>query len=189
MFDRCHVSAVEMEELHWEFGRYFESIHLRRSNGDHQGRLYCSQPPTLSPLLQFLQETFDAMFAILDAKTQQQGVSILVYNALVFMINFLVDEKKKYTNFRKALYPPLPCIHWHEWQVLDSYIANQFSGAMAHKHLMMCLKHFFDEIDTNPGSISKIIPTLKVTSPSTCMLTGVVVGVPVQIHHSVASAI
>lgn len=84
------------------------------------------------------------MFAILEMKSQT--VSMLVYNALVFIINFLVDEKKKYTNFKI---------------VLDTYIERQFSGTTAHKHLMMCLKHVFDELETNPSSISKIIPTLK----------------------------
>ncbi len=70
------------------------------------------------------------------------------YNAIVSTVALLVDEKKKYTNFRP---------------VLDTYIEKQFSSIMAHKHLMSCLKHYFDEIDLNAGQISKIIPTMKVT--------------------------
>lgn len=42
-------------------------------------------------IIKFLQESFDALFAILEARTEE--ISILVYNAIVFIIGLLVDSK------------------------------------------------------------------------------------------------
>jgi len=64
----------------------------------------------------------DAMFAILDAKPNS---STLVYNALIFIIGILVDERTAaYTNYRV---------------VLDGYIDNHFAGNTAYKTLLTCL--------------------------------------------------
>jgi hypothetical protein len=48
--------------------------------------------------VQFHRECFDAMFAILDSSTD--SVAILVYNALVFIIGILLDEKRSQTTGR-----------------------------------------------------------------------------------------
>jgi len=62
------------------------------------------------------------MFAILDAKP---NFSTLVYNALIFIIGILVDERTAaYTNYRV---------------VLDGYIDNHFAGKTAYKTLLTCL--------------------------------------------------
>eukprot|EP01114_Cavostelium_apophysatum_P014920 TRINITY_DN3977_c0_g1_i2.p1 TRINITY_DN3977_c0_g1~~TRINITY_DN3977_c0_g1_i2.p1 ORF type:complete len:1173 (+),score=379.10 TRINITY_DN3977_c0_g1_i2:1536-5054(+) len=94
-------------------------------------------------VIKFSQETFDALFGVLDAHA---NVAPLVYNAIVFIIGTLVDDKKNFSSFRP---------------ILDSYILNKFAGTTAHKHLMSCLKQYIDEIQQSSSKISKLIPTLK----------------------------
>jgi hypothetical protein len=56
-------------------------------------------------IIKFLQEIFDAMFAILDANKVAPD---LVYNSIVFIIGILMDEKtSRFTNFRYDLYRQL----------------------------------------------------------------------------------
>lgn len=74
---------------------------------------------------------------------------LLVYNAIVFIIGILLDEKRNQNagiDLRR---------------ILDTYISEHFTGAMAHKHLMNCLKQYLDRID-DKSQISKIIATFKV---------------------------
>eukprot|EP01114_Cavostelium_apophysatum_P020900 TRINITY_DN713_c0_g1_i1.p1 TRINITY_DN713_c0_g1~~TRINITY_DN713_c0_g1_i1.p1 ORF type:complete len:1705 (+),score=520.73 TRINITY_DN713_c0_g1_i1:76-5190(+) len=97
-------------------------------------------------ILKFLTECFDAMFAILEST--QEGVSLLVYNALVFIIGNLLDEKRS----------PSTVIELR--RVLDTYMTEHFSGTMAHKHLMTCLKQYLDRME-DMTQISKIILTFK----------------------------
>lgn len=70
------------------------------------------------------------MFAILDAK---EKFSNLVYNALVFILGILVDERTSaYTNFRR---------------VLDGYIEKQFAGKSAHKTLLNWLQQNMTKLE------------------------------------------
>jgi hypothetical protein len=46
-------------------------------------------------------------------------------------------------------------------RVLDAYISESFSGTMAHKHLMKCLKQTLDQMEEK-SKVSKIIASLKV---------------------------
>eukprot|EP01132_Coremiostelium_polycephalum_P004848 gene4848-6043_t len=75
-------------------------------------------------IIKFMQETFNALFAILEAK--KIGDPDLVFNAISWIIGLLVDEKtSRYTNFRP---------------VLDVYIENHFTSTVAHILLIGCLK-------------------------------------------------
>lgn len=94
-------------------------------------------------IIKFLKKSFNAMFSILDNTTSDQSVALLVYNAIVRIVGVLVDERKTYASFKP---------------VLDTYIQTQFSGALAHKHLMTCLKHYFDSMEKNR---SQLMSTLK----------------------------
>src|SRR5687767_8430904 len=97
---------------------------------------------------QFLTEIFDAMFAILESGIE--GVDSGVMNALVVIINVLVDDKRALTtgiNFRP---------------VLDTYITQHFSGVMVHKHLMKCLKFGLEQVQLGKTTVSHLISTFKV---------------------------
>jgi hypothetical protein len=87
------------------------------------------------------------MFSILDSGID--GVSSLVYNALVFTLGILLDEKRHTSGYN--LRP-----------VLNSYLNTHFCGTLAHTHLLKCLKQTIDESD-NKAQVSKITATLKVS--------------------------
>ncbi|EFA84626.1 DOCK family protein [Heterostelium album PN500] len=92
----------------------------------------------------------DALFKIYDSSTAGslfivEPVALLVYNAIVFIIGLLTDER---TNRFK-----------HFKTVLDEYIQNQFSGAMAHKHLLNCLSYHMQDFSSKESA--KISSTLK----------------------------
>ncbi|XP_078368993.1 dedicator of cytokinesis protein 1-like [Oculina patagonica] len=72
-------------------------------------------------IVKFLQDIFDALFAILNESAEQYGN--LVFQALVFIICILSDEK-----------------YQHFQDVLTTYIEKHFSAALAHKKLISCLK-------------------------------------------------
>jgi len=75
-------------------------------------------------IIKFMQETFNALFAILEAKKVLDPD--LVFQAITWIIGLLVDEKtSRYTNFRP---------------VLDVYIENHFTSSVAHILLIGCLK-------------------------------------------------
>lgn len=72
-------------------------------------------------IVKFLQDIFDALFAILNEGAEQYGN--LVFRALVFIICLLSAEK-----------------YQHFQDVLTTYIEKHFSAAMAHKKLISCLR-------------------------------------------------
>jgi hypothetical protein len=71
--------------------------------------------------IKFLPQTFDALFDILDAKLQVPNINDAVFNALVSVLEMLVDEKKQRKNMR-----PL----------LDVYIDTTMSSTTAQQHLI-----------------------------------------------------
>eukprot|EP01133_Synstelium_polycarpum_P010994 gene10994-12806_t len=74
-------------------------------------------------IIKFMQETFNALFAILEAKRVDPDA---VFNVITWIIGLLVDEKtSRYTNFRP---------------VLDIYIASHFASTVAHNALIGSLK-------------------------------------------------
>eukprot|EP01119_Soliformovum_irregulare_P019984 TRINITY_DN6420_c0_g1_i1.p1 TRINITY_DN6420_c0_g1~~TRINITY_DN6420_c0_g1_i1.p1 ORF type:complete len:1484 (+),score=565.54 TRINITY_DN6420_c0_g1_i1:731-5182(+) len=97
-------------------------------------------------VLKFLRETLDAMFQILDAGLP--NIDRLVTNALVSIINILLDEKKAQTS-GIDLKP-----------VLDSYISNNFSSIEGHLHLMKALKAVLEE-SREKKQVSQLIAVLK----------------------------
>ncbi|XP_007888770.2 dedicator of cytokinesis protein 3 [Callorhinchus milii] len=76
-------------------------------------------------IVKFLQDILDTLFSILDDNTEKYG--LLVFQSLVFIINLLRDSK--YFHFRP---------------VMDTYIQKHFSGALAYKELIRCLKWYMD---------------------------------------------
>ncbi|XP_078065472.1 dedicator of cytokinesis protein 3 isoform X3 [Mustelus asterias] len=76
-------------------------------------------------IVKFLQDILDTLFTILDDNTEKYG--LLVFQSLVFVINLLRDSK--YFHFRP---------------VMDTYIQKHFSGALAYKELIRCLKWYMD---------------------------------------------
>ncbi|KJE88818.1 hypothetical protein CAOG_00399 [Capsaspora owczarzaki ATCC 30864] len=92
-------------------------------------------------IVKFLQDIFDALFAILDKSPEKYGP--LVFDALVFIIGILAD--KKYSNFHS---------------VLDVYIQNHFSAAMAHVTLLNCLASILKRAD-DPQTGQQLRATMK----------------------------
>ena len=83
-------------------------------------------------IIKFLQETFDAMCQILDANLE--NVESLVYDAIVFVIGILVDEKtSRFTNFEP---------------VLTAYIEKHFTSKTAHETLLRCFLKYLESTDT-----------------------------------------
>ncbi|XP_074619689.1 dedicator of cytokinesis protein 1-like isoform X2 [Acropora palmata] len=72
-------------------------------------------------IVKFLQDIFDALFAILNESEEECGN--LVFRALVFIIRLLSAEK-----------------YQHFQGVLTTYIEKHFSAAMAYQKLMVCLR-------------------------------------------------
>lgn len=80
-----------------------------------------------------MQETFDSMCQILDANLE--NVAPLVFDAIVFVIGILVDEKtSKFTNFSP---------------VLDNYLSNHFNSKTAHKTILSCFTKFLRNPEVN----------------------------------------
>ena len=88
-------------------------------------------------IVQFFQETFDAMFSILDSDVE--GVKPLVYDAIVYVLGIINDEKTtRFVNFRP---------------VLELYISKHFHGKTAHATLLECLSSYLEVIESNPQPI------------------------------------
>ncbi|KAJ7386091.1 Dedicator of cytokinesis protein 3 [Desmophyllum pertusum] len=81
-------------------------------------------------IVKFLQDIFDALFAILNESAEQYGN--LVFQALVFIICILSNEK-----------------YQHFQGVLTTYIDKHFSAAMAHKKLISCLRQVLNYTGEN----------------------------------------
>ncbi|XP_030639791.1 dedicator of cytokinesis protein 3-like [Chanos chanos] len=76
-------------------------------------------------IVKFLQDVLDTLFSLLDDNTDKYGP--LVFQSLVFIINLLRDPR-----------------YYHFRPVMDTYIHNQFAGALAYKELIRCLKWYMD---------------------------------------------
>ncbi|GAA6088698.1 dedicator of cytokinesis protein 3-like [Tachysurus ichikawai] len=76
-------------------------------------------------IVKFLQDVLDTLFSLLDDNIDKYGP--LVFQSLVFIINLLRDPR-----------------YYHFRPVMDSYIHNQFAGALAYKELIRCLKWYMD---------------------------------------------
>ncbi|XP_060738039.1 dedicator of cytokinesis protein 3-like [Tachysurus vachellii] len=76
-------------------------------------------------IVKFLQDVLDTLFSLLDDNIDKYGP--LVFQSLVFIINLVRDPR-----------------YYHFRPVMDSYIHNQFAGALAYKELIRCLKWYMD---------------------------------------------
>eukprot|EP01104_Vermistella_antarctica_P007977 TRINITY_DN1983_c0_g1_i1.p1 TRINITY_DN1983_c0_g1~~TRINITY_DN1983_c0_g1_i1.p1 ORF type:complete len:1550 (-),score=477.61 TRINITY_DN1983_c0_g1_i1:103-4533(-) len=95
-------------------------------------------------IIKFLQEIFDACFEIMEGKANEVALQPLIYDAVVFVITILVDDKTShFTNYKP---------------VLDLYIREHFRGHLAYKQMMAVMKESFTTVDANPA---KIIASLK----------------------------
>ncbi|EDM03344.1 rCG61551 [Rattus norvegicus] len=75
----------------------------------------------------FLQDTLDTLFGILDENSQKYGSK--VFDSLVHIINLLQDSK------------------FHHFKpVMDTYIESHFAGALAYRDLIKVLKWYVDRI-------------------------------------------
>jgi hypothetical protein len=93
-------------------------------------------------IIKFLPETFNAVSQILDSGVE--GVDMLVYDAVIFVIGILVDEKtSRYTNFEP---------------VFQRYIDSHFSSKTAHQVLLQCAAKYLENVDTKPQNV---LATLK----------------------------
>ncbi|XP_028418847.1 dedicator of cytokinesis protein 3-like [Dendronephthya gigantea] len=72
-------------------------------------------------IMKFLQDILDALFAILNEDIEKSGLS--VFKNLIFIINLLLDSK--YQQFQA---------------VLNTYISQHFSAALAHRHIVVLFK-------------------------------------------------
>jgi hypothetical protein len=100
--------------------------------------------------VKFLQDTFDALFAILDDTMESYGH--LVFEAIVFIIGLLSD--KKYHHFRP---------------VLESYIDRLFANATAHTKLIELLRRQVDHVDDGTAH-SSLLKTMRVGSVSVTVM-------------------
>ncbi|KAL4646337.1 dedicator of cytokinesis protein 3-like isoform X1 [Arapaima gigas] len=76
-------------------------------------------------IVKFLQNILDTLFSILEDNTDKYGP--LVFQSLVFVINLL--REGRFSHFRS---------------ITDTYIHNHFSGALAYKELIRCLKWYME---------------------------------------------
>ncbi|GAM21079.1 hypothetical protein SAMD00019534_042540 [Acytostelium subglobosum LB1] len=101
-------------------------------------------------IMRNLTPVIDALFKIYDSNTAGslfivEPVALMVYNTIVFIIGLLTDDRTNRFKYFK--------------QVLDSYIQTQFSGALAHKHILNCLSYHMQDISSKESA--KISSTLK----------------------------
>eukprot|EP01113_Clastostelium_recurvatum_P012706 TRINITY_DN1660_c0_g1_i2.p1 TRINITY_DN1660_c0_g1~~TRINITY_DN1660_c0_g1_i2.p1 ORF type:complete len:1788 (-),score=598.32 TRINITY_DN1660_c0_g1_i2:101-5464(-) len=92
----------------------------------------------------FLKEILDSIFELMIARPQESSTTLLGYDAIVFVINLLMDERTKGRYTRLG-------------PVLDLYISSTFRSKDAHKRLIACLKLYLQD----PSNLSKIINTFK----------------------------
>ncbi|KNC55049.1 uncharacterized protein AMSG_10645 [Thecamonas trahens ATCC 50062] len=74
----------------------------------------------------FFQDIYDVLFELLEKKP---GVSKAVYDALVFIIGIMTEDRAAGAEFRK---------------VIDVYIEQHYRGVMAHQYLIASLKQYVD---------------------------------------------
>ncbi|XP_071948204.1 dedicator of cytokinesis protein 1-like isoform X2 [Antedon mediterranea] len=99
----------------------------RVDKGDLQKKLELLMQADGNEIVKFLQDTLDALFSILNENHESEKYDFLVFDALVFIIG--VVNERKFQQFRP---------------VLDTYITNHFSAALAYNKLMMVLKYYLD---------------------------------------------
>ena len=105
-------------------------------------------------IIKFMQETFDAMCQILDAK--MENIDGLVYDAIVFVIGILVDEKtSRFTNFAP---------------VLETYLTRHFRSVRAHSVVLTQFKQYLDDVEKKAkevlGSLKAFVYLLKIVKRS-----------------------
>ncbi|KAL3213749.1 hypothetical protein MRX96_035244 [Rhipicephalus microplus] len=83
-------------------------------------------------VVKFLQDILDALFDILMKNSDSELYDNLVFEALVFIIGLISD--RKYQHFKP---------------VLDLYIEETFSATLAYNKLIVVLKYYIDNINTN----------------------------------------
>ncbi|XP_062520437.1 dedicator of cytokinesis protein 2-like [Corticium candelabrum] len=84
-------------------------------------------------IVRFLQDTFDALFAILDYST---SYSQSVFDALAYILELLMDPRSKYQHFQS---------------VLDAYIQSHFANTKSYERLLSCLSYYLENI-ANPST-------------------------------------
>jgi len=92
-------------------------------------------------LVKFLQDVFDALFNILSDRGSDCAMSVL--KVLVHVISFV--ESEKYNKFKS---------------VIDNYIDEHFSGALAFRSLISCLKELL-QIKVDSTTITILANTMK----------------------------
>eukprot|EP00118_Oscarella_pearsei_P008176 m.41339 g.41339 ORF g.41339 m.41339 type:complete len:1906 (+) comp33136_c0_seq1:84-5801(+) len=81
-------------------------------------------------IVRFLQDTFDALFGILDESPDHAQK---VFDALVYILDLL--QKQKYRQFRP---------------VLEAYVQHHFAALLAYDKLLVCLRHNLENV-ANPS--------------------------------------
>jgi hypothetical protein len=84
-------------------------------------------------IVRFLQDTFDALFAILDHSTAHEQY---VFDALAYILELLTDPRSKYQHFQS---------------VLNAYIQSHFSNTKAYEKLLACLSYYLENV-SNPNA-------------------------------------
>ncbi|XP_065059429.1 dedicator of cytokinesis protein 3-like isoform X2 [Rhopilema esculentum] len=92
-------------------------------------------------IVKFLQDVFDALFNILSDRENECAMAVL--KVLVHVICFV--ESEKYRRFKSTI---------------DSYIEEHFSGALAYKSLILCLKEVLQS-KADPESKQMLTDTMK----------------------------
>ncbi|XP_065845155.1 dedicator of cytokinesis protein 1-like [Oscarella lobularis] len=95
-------------------------------------------------IVRFLQDTFDALFGILNEESREFDHSQKVFDALVYILDLL--QKQKYKQFRP---------------VLEAYVQHHFAAPLAYEKLLVCFKHNLENV-ANPSKefLSKLLSTM-----------------------------
>ncbi|XP_063138876.1 dedicator of cytokinesis protein 2-like [Rattus norvegicus] len=94
-------------------------------------------------VVKFLQDTLDALFNIMMEHAQNNEYDILVFDALIYIIGLIADQKFQHFN-----------------TVLEAYIQQHFSATLAYKKLMTVLKTYLDT-SSRGKQCEPILRTLK----------------------------
>eukprot|EP01132_Coremiostelium_polycephalum_P009687 gene9687-11888_t len=102
-------------------------------------------------IMRNLTKILDALFNVYDESSVASSnlgvspVALLVYNTIVFIIGLLTDERTNRFKYFK--------------QELDTYINDQFSASISHKHILTCISFHLQDISHKESA--KISSTLK----------------------------
>ncbi|XP_066567873.1 dedicator of cytokinesis protein 2 isoform X2 [Amia ocellicauda] len=78
-------------------------------------------------VMKFLQDTLDALFTIMMENAETETYDTLVFDALVFIINLVADQKFQHFN-----------------AVLETYISLHFSATLAYRKMMRVLTRYLE---------------------------------------------